>query len=179
MNYERHIIGLIANDDLRMRALRAVRVLDLPDWLIAAGFVRNKIWDSVFNTNTQLTDVDVIYFCTADISAERDCTIEQRLLELEPNIPWSVKNQVRMHHKNGDQPYRDTLDAMRYWPEQQTSIGVKLSEDDNIVLQHCFDLHVYFDGHITRNPARSIETFRERISSKEWLAKWPLLKIEI
>jgi hypothetical protein len=30
-----------------MRALRAVRVLDPPDWLIGAGAIRDRVWDSL------------------------------------------------------------------------------------------------------------------------------------
>ena len=102
-----------------MRALRAVSTLALPDWLIAAGFVRNIIWDSVYAKQTALNDIDVIYFCTEDRSAARDLLLEQRLRAVEPDLPWSVKNQARMHRKHGDAPYKNTVDAMRYWPEQQ------------------------------------------------------------
>lgn len=48
MSYRQRIVELIEADALRMRALRAVRTLDLPDWLIAAGFVRNLVWDNLF-----------------------------------------------------------------------------------------------------------------------------------
>lgn len=31
-----------------------------------------------------------------------------------------VKNQARMHLRNGDRPYQSATDAMRYWPETAT-----------------------------------------------------------
>jgi len=48
MNYEQRTINLIEFDQLRMRALCAARSLNLPDWLISAGFVRNAIWNDIW-----------------------------------------------------------------------------------------------------------------------------------
>lgn len=62
LNYEQYILNLIKSDDLRMNALHVVSQLDLPGWLIAAGFVRNLIWDELFNLTTDLNDIDVIYY---------------------------------------------------------------------------------------------------------------------
>ena len=39
------VARIIADDAIAMEQLRAVRSLDLPDWCIAAGFVRNRVWD--------------------------------------------------------------------------------------------------------------------------------------
>jgi len=193
MSYEQRIIKLIESDPVRMRALRAARSLDLPDWLIAAGFVRNLVWSNVFEgvfesvfesvseTKFQgeaaLNDIDVIYFCISNTSEERDKDLEGRLRELEPGLPWSVKNQARMHLKNGDAPYQNTLDAMGHWPEKQTSIGVMLDSNDSVSLQHCFELSLQFRGTINHNPARSVEVFNKRVSEKGWLKIWPGLQV--
>lgn len=55
MSYEQCIIELIKSDELRMRALYSARALNLPDWLIAAGFVRNLVWDYLFGKKPVLT----------------------------------------------------------------------------------------------------------------------------
>ncbi|OMH30551.1 nucleotidyltransferase family protein [Motiliproteus sp. MSK22-1] len=178
MSYEQRIIKLIESDELRMSALRAARALGLPGWLIAAGFVRNLVWGRLFDNEVDLGDIDVVYFCTADTSKERDQILERRLCELEPGLPWSVKNQARMHLKHGDTPYKSTLDAMRYWPEKQTSIGVMLDRNDDIVVQHCFDLGFQFNGNVDHNPARTVDVFKKRVSGKGWLKLWPALQIK-
>ncbi len=178
MNYEQRIIELIESDETRMRALRAARNLALPDWLIAAGFVRDLVWGSIFNKRHPIRDVDVIYFCPQDISKERDTLLEEQLSALEPDIPWSVKNQARMHIKNGDAPYQGTLDAMRFWPEKQTCVGVMLDSNGSVVVQHCFNLNLQFSGNIDHNSARSIETFKNRILNKGWLKTWPTLQVK-
>ena len=91
-------------------------------------------------------------------------------------LPWSVKNQARMHLRNGDASYESTIDAMGYWPEKQTAIGVRLDQYDQLVLRHSFDLGLLFNGQINRNPIRSIDIFNSRLASKEWLATWPGLQ---
>lgn len=178
MDDEASIIELISIDALRVRALNSVASLKLPDWLIAAGFVRNTVWDYLFNTKTPLADIDVIYHCKKDVSEKRDRLIEANLRSIEPLLPWSVKNQARMHIGNGDAPYLNTLDAMSYWPEKQTCIGVRISDDLKMQLQHCFPLSLQFSGEINRNPKRSAEIFNQRIKNKGWLKNWPKLKIE-
>ena len=42
------------------------------------------------------------------MTAESELRIEQELGRRLPGVPWSVKNQARMHLRNGDPPYRDT-----------------------------------------------------------------------
>ncbi|MBF4328231.1 nitrate reductase, partial [Vibrio anguillarum] len=58
------IVELIKEDPIRVEALYHVSQLGLPQCYIAAGFVRNLVWDSLhdFNEPTPLNDVDVIYF---------------------------------------------------------------------------------------------------------------------
>ena len=58
------VIELIESDVLRLSALECVRLLDLPECYIAAGFVRNLVWDDLHHKSepTPLNDVDVIYF---------------------------------------------------------------------------------------------------------------------
>lgn len=179
MNQKQRIVKLIESDPFRMRALLVVASLNLPDWLIAAGFVRNLIWDDCFNTQTHVNDIDVVYYCREDISGVRDELLEQQLKAICPEYPWSVKNQARMHIKNGDDPYKDTLDAMRFWPEKQTSIGVKLDSDGGVEVRHCFELDIQFRGVITRNPARSKEIFERRVSTKGWMETWPELTVTV
>jgi hypothetical protein len=178
LKYEQRIASIIEKDQARCLALEIVESIALPDWLIAAGFVRNAIWDYMYDLKTSLNDIDVIYFCSSDVSIDRDLAIQNALVTLEPNLPWSVKNQARMHLKNGDLAYLSTKDAMQYWPEKQTSIGVKLNDQGKIVIQHCFDLGLQFNGKISRNPARETQIFEQRLKQKSWQSIWPKLEVE-
>ncbi len=178
MRYQERIIKLIESDSIRMEALNLLRTLGLPDWCIAAGFVRNLIWNSLYATDVGFNDVDVIYFCRLDFSEERDSRLEEELHVLCPDLPWSITNQARMHVSNGDHPYQSSLDAMSYWPEKQTSIGFTLDNSGQVHVHHCFDLSLLFNGTITRNSKRSLEILQRRVKSKERLETWPLLRVE-
>lgn len=58
------IVELIKQDPLRTEALYYVSLLGLPQCYIAAGFVRNLVWDALhdFKSPSPLNDIDVIYF---------------------------------------------------------------------------------------------------------------------
>lgn len=45
MAEEAELKAIIQNDQEMLRILKIVQSLNLPDWWICAGFIRNKIWD--------------------------------------------------------------------------------------------------------------------------------------
>ncbi|MDK2765472.1 MAG: nucleotidyltransferase family protein, partial [Alteromonas macleodii] len=76
---------IIKRDPFRMRCLRALRALDLPQGYIGAGFVRNAIWDELHAraTPTPLNDIDVIYF-SGGINPPQSVASADNTLELVP-----------------------------------------------------------------------------------------------
>ncbi|MEZ8045865.1 nucleotidyltransferase family protein [Vibrio sp. 10N.237.312.C02] len=173
------IVTLIKQDPLRMQVLDCVAQLDLPQCYVAAGFVRNLVWDHLhdFDSPTPLNDIDVIYFDTIDTSYESDLRYEAQLKQRLPELNWQVRNQANMHTRNGDEPYQGSLDAMRYWPEKETTVAVKQSPTGEIECISAFGLESLFDLKITPNPNRSRDVFDQRVQSKNWLTHWPKLTI--
>lgn len=110
------------------KALRIVAALDLPDCWIAAGFVRNLVWDHLHGISppTPLNDIDVIYFAPGGTSPRAETEIEARLTGLFPHAAWQVKNQARMHLRNDHAQYASSSDAMAHFPETATAIGARL-----------------------------------------------------
>jgi uncharacterized protein len=172
----------IAADPLRMRALDIAKTLDLPDWCLAAGFVRNLVWDRLhrFETSTVMNDIDLIYFDAEQTDPQRDREIEASLRSRHPDLPWSVHNQARMHERNGDLPYQSTMDAMSYWVEVETAVGVRLLADGGMEILAPFGLDSLFAKNITPNPKRyKPGDFAGRLSKKNWLWIWPELQVNI
>lgn len=171
-----NIESLIQLDAERRDILIAVASLNLPDCYVAAGFVRNMVWDYLHGFDpTPLNDVDVIYFDkSTTLSPE---TIKHRLQCLLPSVSWEVKNQALMHIRNGDAPYLSTEEAMRYWPEKETAVGVRLLSSGNIDLVAPFGVDSLFSGFITHNPNRTKAVFEQRVHAKGWLQTWPNLKV--
>jgi len=129
MDHEAKIKHWIESDPLRMQLLSDAASLGLRDWCLAAGFVRNLVWDKThsYSSLTVLNDIDLIYFDAEDTSEDRDREIEKKLSDCSA-FPWSVKNQARMHKRNHDNPYTSTADAMSYWVEVETAVGASLAE---------------------------------------------------
>lgn len=176
--------ALIASDCRRMRVLDFVRDLGLPDCWVAAGFVRNCVWDYMHQRSTSPLpqDVDVIWFDPKKSTSEHDAALEMALLGRDNTLRWSVKNQARMHQRNGDRPYRSASDAMRHWPETATAVGVRLGHLGGIEVAAPFGLDDLFEL-IVRPTQRFVTEkhpiYLERIRVKNWHTVWPDLKIEM
>ena len=167
---------ILSQDKQRMRLLQAVQALQLPDCFIAAGFVRNMVWDVLHNyPPTPLNDVDVIYFDAT--CAPRTQALEAELKARQPTVNWQVKNQAVMHLRNQDPAYQTSTDAMRYWPEKETAVGVRLNDNNQLELAAPFGIQSLLEGKLTHNPLRSKAIFEQRIARKQWLQKWPKLMV--
>ena len=178
---EDHILNIIAGDPWRMAALSAVRDLDLPDWAVGAGFVRAAVWDAHYGypVPTPLGDIDVVYFAPRDPSRIRERRLEQVLASSCPGLPWSVRNQARMHRRNGDRPYRDTTDAIAHWLETPTCVAVRLMADDSLrlIAPHGLGDLIRHRSRPTPTGRRKMADFMGRVRTKDWRAKWPGLVI--
>ncbi|MGB8001876.1 MAG: nucleotidyltransferase family protein [Anaerobacillus sp.] len=178
------IIGTIQQDEWMMHVLHTTKQLELPDWWVSAGFVRSKIWDMQheFSTRTQLTDVDVIYFDRDRVDESLEKSYENRLKEKEPGIPWSVKNQARMHTINQLPPYESSIDAISKFPETATALGVKIDTDDNLRLaapcgiQDVIQMKVRPTWHFAQSD-RLMKIYQQRVENKSWTTLWGNVEI--
>lgn len=173
----------MASDPARMHVLHSVRALGLPDCWVAAGFVRNGVWDHLHQrTPAPLSgDIDVIWFDPQQATQARDLALEAALHGQHSALQWSVKNQARMHGRNGDLPYASATDAMRYWPETATAVGVRLGHDGAIEVAAPFGLEDLFNLLVrptTRFLGDKRAIYLDRLNAKNWQAQWPLLTVE-
>lgn len=176
------VVRLVFGDPWMMAVLRTARELALPDWWIGAGFVRAKVWDALHGRvkPTALDDVDLIYFDAECSDAARDAALEADLRRRRPDVPWSVKNQARMHQRNGDRPYRDCEEAMRHWLETATCVGVRLDADDALRVLAPFGLDDLFALKLRPTAAgrRRLGAYRHRLDAKGWQDRWPRLTVD-
>ncbi|WP_096203213.1 nucleotidyltransferase family protein [Bacillus sp. FJAT-45350] len=162
-----------------MDILKTTKSLNLPDWWVCAGFVRTKIWDVLhrFSVRTPIPDIDVIYFDTTKINELEEKKFEEKLKSLLPNIPWSVKNEARMHLRNNVEPYFSSVDAISKFPETATALGVKLDKRNKVILIAPYGISdvvnlivkptTYF-----LNNENLLPIYNERILKKNWQARW-------
>ncbi len=179
------VIKLIQTDEGMMEIIHAASSLDLPDWWISAGFVRSKIWDTLhgFKEKTLTPDIDVIYFDPANIDEDFEKTLEAELKTLMPDVPWSVKNQARMHVVNQIPPYTSSEDAISKFPETATALGVKLDKEKRLILTAPCGLEDVLHMEIKPTPfftetRERAAIYEERLIKKNWTAKWPMVKVQ-
>ncbi|TBX48119.1 nucleotidyltransferase family protein [Bacillus thuringiensis] len=181
---EQDIIRLIENDEWMMNVLQMAKSLELPDWWICAGFVRSKIWDTLhdYEAKTAMPDVDVIYYDSLHQDEIYEQSLETKLMNIDATIPWSVKNQARMHVVNNMPPYSSSVNAISKFPETATALGVTLDELNNVILtapcgiEDVLSLQVKPTAHFLESKER-LHMYKNRVIKKNWQSKWPNITI--
>lgn len=181
-SHHQRIEAIIRRDPERLRLLRLVRDLELPDSWIAAGFLRNAVWDFLHDRTARQVydDIDVIWFDVSCASADKDAALEDELARQEASVRWSVKNQARMHLRNGDTAYRDAADAMRHWVETSAAVALRIDAMDRISFSTPLGTDDLFEMIIRPGPrfrGDKHPIFDARITEKRWFENWPRLQL--
>jgi hypothetical protein len=183
IEFEHRLVDILRRAPQRLETLKILQSLALPDWAIGAGYIRAAVWDELSGclVPSPVEDIDVLYFDDRNQEASQDQEIEDILKKMRPDLPWSVRNQARMHRRNGDRPYTSTADALSFWLETPTCVAVRLAESGHLHIMAPYGLHDLFSMCIRPTPrghARAAE-YRERIATKKWNEKWPGVTIEM
>ncbi len=173
---EKDILELVKKDSWMMRVLSIAESMNLPDWLIGAGFLRNKVWDHLhgYSKSTSPTDIDLVYFDKESKINAKD--IEVKLTNLMAELKWEVVNQATAHNWNeAEAPYTSTSDAISRWPETATAVGIKI-ENGELKLIAPLGIDDLVNIVARPTPAFSISDkkkslVQERISKKHWKEK--------
>jgi hypothetical protein len=171
---QQRLNAILEASSSRIEVLRAVRE-ERPDAVIAGGFIRDPVWDTLsgFKVPTESGDVDVLYF---DIASDRDAEADltARLRVRAPNINWQVRNQARVQNGSPGAPMC-LVQALQEAPETVSSIGVRLLGNDCLeVLAPC-GLEDLFRMIVRPRPGAStheLERFAHRRSEKRWSEVW-------
>ena len=179
---ESDIVLLIESDPWMMSVIQAAGQLGLPDWMIGAGFVRNKVWDHLHGVQRPIVDtadIDLIYFDPTDVREETEKAYDA-CLRAKMNVPWATKNQARMHIVHNAEPYASTFDALSRWVETATAIAVTL-DCNRVKLIAPYGVSDLVNLIVRPTPffKDRLQTFHDRVTAKQWLVKWPKLSVVI
>ncbi|WP_226568941.1 nucleotidyltransferase family protein [Mangrovibacter yixingensis] len=182
MRYEKLLRRILSADPVRMQVLYAVRRLKLSDCWVGAGFVRDAVWDHLhgYGPKNILGDVDVVWFDPQYCNPDYELHLKEQLSQQLPTLDWSVKNQARMHLRNGDNPYSSTENALLYWPETATAIGVRLGDEDCIEVIAPFGLNDLFELRLRPTPTferEKLDIFNQRVNTRRWKERYPQLQL--
>ena len=176
----------LGSDDIQKLLLKDAYVIDIlntvrdygpPGAFVAAGFVRNRIWDALYDQQGEYedADIDVVYFDRDKASKEYELKLKIRL-----EARWQVRNQARMHYFGGHKPFEDLRHALMHWAETATTVGVRFGSTDKLEFVAPFGL-TDLRAHILRiSPimkASDPQGFDKRLTDKGWLTRWPDLEV--
>jgi hypothetical protein len=182
---ETKLLAILSEHPWFMAAQDAVSDLDLCQWCIGAGVIRNIVFDYIDGRiTTPIRDVDVAYFDVSDLSEDKDREYQKILKNRMPNLPWEVTNQAAVHlwfHKKFGyrvSPVSSIEEAVATWPETVTAVAVTIDNSDKYKVYAPFGLEDLFGMVIRRNPARvDLQTYNARISNKQYDQRWKSVRI--
>lgn len=172
---------LVLADHELMTILSIIETLPLKDCWLAAGAIRNAIWNHLaygigFDP---LTDVDVIFF-DPEISYEAGRLLEEQLKGAYPLYQWELRNQAYMAaHNPKTPPYRSSQDTIARYPERCTAIAVRLvgGQLEVFAPYGLADISHFVcrpTPHFLEDSER-MDCYRQRLAKKDWHKKWPQL----
>ncbi len=169
-----------------MGIIVAVGSLHLPDWAVAAGVIRNVVWDHLheYTQRTPVADVDVPYFDRTDLAPEGEEVAELELSRLVPEVHWDIKNQAAVHlwypRRFGLRvpPFTSLEDAIAHNPETCVCVGARLHQGEGLDVIAPLGLEDLFDMVLRLNPRRATpDLFRKRLEEKRITIRWPLVRV--
>lgn len=181
---EKDILNLVLKDKWMMKVLRIAEKQNLKDWVIGAGFIRNKVWDYLHGFEKKeidTSDIDLVYFDPEGNTPEQDEILSEKLKN-ETGINWEIINEAYAHTWNHRPPYTSTEDALSKWTETATGIGIKL-QNNKLALVAPNSIDDLVNLIVRRSPKfkfpGALELVKKRIKDKKWLEKWPKLKLKL
>lgn len=173
----------IGADAALLAVLRAIRAQQLPDAWLAAGALRNRLWDQLHGyAPAPLGELDLIYFDAAagpDQVHEREQDVA-RALRAELAADWDVVNQAGVHRcfrtAQGEPiaALRSCADAVARWPETATCVAVRLEAGDSLRVLAPHGLVDLFALHWRANPLAADPTAAwRRWQDKAIAQRWP------
>jgi len=176
---EQDILNLIENDPWMMEILHIATNLNLPNWVIGAGFVRNKVWDHLHGYSRKgvdTADIDLVYYDPKGNDEKADEELSRQMKE-KTGIAWEIVNQFYAHTWDDLAPYGSVGNAIAQWPETATGIGVRIEDGKlKLLAPHGIDDLVNLIVRPSPTFREGIEKVRERAQKKQWFKKWPKLR---
>ncbi len=174
--------ALVLQDPWLMQVLQAAASVQQRPWCVAAGAVRNLVWDTLHGhaERTLPGDVDFLFHDTVHLSAEYEQALQARLARALPTVQWDAVNQATIHvHNREAAPYESMAHAMRRWPEPVTAVGVCLHDDGSLEVLAPHGLEDLFDM-VSRPVPQAPGTrqiYIDRMLEKNWPARWPKVRV--
>ncbi|MBD2213873.1 nucleotidyltransferase family protein [Nostoc linckia FACHB-104] len=177
MNSNIRLQMILADSPVGM-ILPAIAQLNLPDWWLAGGAVRNTVWRAIFGDDCALVikDFDIAFF---DIQGNRsqELAAKATLTEQFPHHEFDVKNQASFARwRDGERTYHSTEDGITQWLHTATAVGVRLNAQGEWQFFTPYGLDDLFNGVIRPTPV-NIDNDNAHEKASSFLQKCPALRL--
>lgn len=136
--------------------LPAIAQLNLPDWWLAGGAIRNTVWRSLFGEACELRikDFDIAFFDSQGDRAQ-ELAAKEWLTQQFPQHQFDVKNQASFARwRSGRRTYDSTQQGVADWLHTATAVGVRVNSQGNWEFFTPYGLEDLFEGVICPTPAQ-------------------------
>jgi uncharacterized protein len=170
------LIDILKNSPVG-EVLTTIASVNLPNWYLAGGAVRNTVWHSIFGEICRLgiNDFDIAFF-DAKGDRSQELAAKAALTEKFPHYLFDVKNQASFARwRSGRQAFSSTEDGISNWLHTATATGVRLNPQGEWQLFAPYGLDDLFDGIIRPTPSH-IDDPKARDKGVGFLQKCPCLR---
>ncbi|MBY0572685.1 MAG: nucleotidyltransferase family protein [Undibacterium sp.] len=169
-----------------MDALSAAKSLNLSNWAIGAGAIRNLVWDHLHGHKiaTPLRDIDVVFYDDTNNITNNEPVLQQRLKNLLPELNWEVVNQATVHHwlqqhvSSSILAFQSIEQGIAAWPEYATCVAVHIDPHNQLQCISPHGLEDLFNLRVRHNPTVvGYAVYQQRLLTKRFHQRWPQLDI--
>ncbi|HLO83541.1 MAG TPA: nucleotidyltransferase family protein [Nostocaceae cyanobacterium] len=173
-----HTLKMILTDSPVGAVLPAIAELNLPDWWLAGGAVRNTVWRSLFGQECDLfiKDYDIAFFDQLG-NRDQELSAKATLTAQFPQFEFDVKNQASFGRwRNGNRIYSSVEDGIANWLHTATAVGVRLNVEKEWEFFTPYGLDDLFNGVIRPTPTHINDPSAEK-KAASFLEKCSILKL--
>ncbi|MFM7408674.1 MAG: nucleotidyltransferase family protein [Cuspidothrix sp.] len=134
--------------------LPAIAQLDLTNWWLAGGAVRNTVWRSLFGEKCDLfiKDFDIAFFDETG-NREQELLAKSTLKTQFPEHEFDVKNQASFGRwRAGNMVFKSTEDGITNWLHTATAVGVRITKNGEWQFFTPYGLDDLFKGIVRPTP---------------------------
>ncbi|MBD2693516.1 nucleotidyltransferase family protein [Anabaena catenula] len=150
-------LKIILADSIIGTVLPEIALLDLPNWWLAGGAVRNTVWHSIFGTECGLVinDFDIAFFDDGG-NRSQELAAKATLTAKFPDYVFDIKNQSSFARwRDGRRTYSSVEDGIKDWLHTATAVGVKIDTQGEWQFFTPYGLDDLFAGIIRPTPAHT------------------------
>ena len=147
-------LQIILSNSIIATVLPAIAQLDLPNWWLAGGAVRNTVWRSLFGQECDLfiKDFDIAFFDETG-NREQELFAKSTLKTQFPEQEFDVKNQASFGNwRAGRMTYNSTEYGIISWLHTATAVGVRMTKQGEWQFFTPYGLDDLFKGIIRPTP---------------------------